>query len=68
MPTSLTVGGDGRISAPDAVFSAVLPAYMRLSYVPEAPDGTAYLTVADIESGMAMSCVRSGDEGWITNS
>lgn len=67
-PPSLTVGGDGRISAADVVFGTVLPAYMRLSYAPASPDGAAYVTVADIESGMAMSCVRSGDEGWITNS
>lgn len=67
-PDSLTVEDDGRVSATDATLSAVVPAYVRISYVPNAPDGTAYLTVADTESGMAMSCVQSGEEGWITNS
>lgn len=68
LPASLTVGDDGRIGAESVTFSAVLAAYMRLSYAPSAPDGAAFLTIADIESGMAMSCVHSGDEGWITNS
>lgn len=67
-PDSLSVASDGRVTTTEATFSAVLQAYMRISYVPDAPDGTALLTVADVESGLAMSCVKSGDEGWITNS
>ncbi|KHK98778.1 hypothetical protein LK09_07710 [Microbacterium mangrovi] len=67
LPESLTVSDDGRISGPGGTLSVVLPAYMRISYVPNAPDGTAYVTVADSESGMAMSCVKSGEQGWIAN-
>lgn len=68
LPDSLAIEDDGRVSTAGGTFSAIVPAYMRISYVPNAPDGTAYLTVADTESGMAMSCVSSGGEGWITNS
>ncbi len=68
LPDSLAVEDDGRVSTAGGTFGAVVPAYMRISYVPNAPDATAYLTVADTESGMAMSCVRTGGEGWITNS
>ena len=68
LPDSLTLQDDGRVTSPDAASIAIVPAYARISYVPNAPDGTSYLTVADTESGMAMSCVRSGGEGWITNS
>jgi len=68
LPDALTLQDDGRVATPDATLAAVVPAYARISYVPNAPDGTGYLTVADTESGMAMSCVRSGEEGWITNS
>lgn len=67
LPPSLNVGGDGRISTDAVAFSAVLPAYMRLSYVPSAPDESSFLAVADTESGMAMSCVRSGNEVWIAD-
>lgn len=67
LPESLQVGGDGRISTDTVTFSIVLPAYMRLSYSRTAPDGTAYVTVADTESGMAMSCVRGDGEVWIAN-
>jgi hypothetical protein len=67
LPASLTVGDDGGISTTGVTFSAVLPAYIRMSFAPDAPDESAFLTVADAESGMAMSCVRSGNEVWVAN-
>ncbi|WP_344069962.1 hypothetical protein [Microbacterium sediminicola] len=67
-PETLSVVSDGHVVASDTQLTAVLPAYMRLSYVSSAPEGTAFLTVADAESGMAMSCIQSGSGGWITNS
>ncbi|MFH8249498.1 hypothetical protein ACH3VR_03920 [Microbacterium sp. B2969] len=68
LPTSLSVADDGRLTTDDVTFSAVVPAYVRLSYTPDAPLDSAFVTVADAESGLAMSCVRSADEMWIANS
>ncbi|MEU1972849.1 hypothetical protein ABZ477_14430 [Microbacterium sp. NPDC019599] len=68
LPTSLSVADDGRLTTEGVTFSAVLPAYMRLSYAPDAPLDSAFVTIADAESGMAMSCVRSAEEMWIANS
>lgn len=68
LPASLSVADDGRLTTEGVTFSEVLPAYMRLSYTPDAPLDSAFVTVADAESGMAMSCVRSAEEMWIANS
>ena len=67
VPDSLTVGDDGAISIAGVTFSAVLPAYMRMSFTPGAPDESAFLTLADAQSGMAVSCVRSSNGFWIAN-
>ena len=66
VPDSLTVGDDGAISTAGVTFPAVLPAYMRMSFTP-GPDESAFLSVADAESGMAVSCVRSENGFWIAN-
>jgi len=68
LPPTLSVQADGTVASTTVSLSAVLPAYMRFSYAPAAPEGTAFLTVADIASGMAMSCIHSDSEMWIGNS